>query len=124
MAARPNWTGPLRLAVFSIPAEIHLATDNRADDALGQFYESSKPKRKGRISIDCLHNQCGSTAIMPYGASERPGAPMAAPIAWSEVGTIRGDAHFMLNDCAELIELRSEALLKRWGVADMPLPGN
>src|SRR3546814_8372082 len=45
----------------------------------------SKAKRKGKIFIDWLRNQRGSTAIMPYSARARKGAPVAAPIVW-EIG--------------------------------------
>ena len=43
----------------------------------------AKAKRKGRIFIDWLRNQRGSTAVMPYSARSRSGAPVAAPIAWT-----------------------------------------
>ena len=82
----------------------------------------SKAKRKGRIFIDWLRNQRGSTAILPYSVRARPGAPVAAPIAWSEIGTVKGGGHFTLEDQAYLLERASGTLLKAWGVADQPLP--
>ena len=36
----------------------------------------SKAKRKGKIFIDWLRNQRGSTAILPYSARARSGAPV------------------------------------------------
>jgi bifunctional non-homologous end joining protein LigD len=82
----------------------------------------SKTKRKGRIFIDWLRNQRGSTAILPYSVRARAGAPVAAPIAWGEVGQVEGGGHFSLEDRAELLVRASAALLAGWGVADQPLP--
>ena len=83
----------------------------------------SKAKRKGRIFIDWLRNQRGSTAILPYSVRARPGAPVAVPIAWSEVSEVTGGGHYSLTDRDTLIERASSDLLKGWGVADQPLPG-
>ena len=82
----------------------------------------SKAKRKGRIFIDWLRNQRGSTAILPYSVRARAGAPVAVPIAWSEVGEVEGGGHFSLEDRAELLDRASAPLLAGWGVADQPLP--
>ena len=45
----------------------------------------SKAKRKGRIFIDWLRNERGSTAIAPYSTRSRPGAPVATPVTWDEL---------------------------------------
>ena len=45
----------------------------------------SKAKRKGRIFIDWLRNQRGSTAILPYSVRARAGAPVAIPLNWEEL---------------------------------------
>lgn len=82
----------------------------------------SKAKRKGRIFIDWLRNQRGSTAIMPYSVRAREGAPVAAPVTWSEISELTGGAHYKLEDQPLLIERAGSQLLKGWGMADQPLP--
>ncbi|WP_420145708.1 DNA ligase D [Sphingobium sp.] len=80
----------------------------------------SKAKRKGRIFIDWLRNQRGSTAILPYSARARPGAPIAIPIDWSELARMK-DAHpFSIGDVETL--LKQVAKLKGWGFAAQSLP--
>lgn len=80
----------------------------------------SKAKRKGRIFIDWLRNQRGSTAILPYSARARPGAPVAIPIDWEELDRMK-DAHpFSIDDPDTLLK-RSKGL-KGWGFAAQALP--
>jgi bifunctional non-homologous end joining protein LigD len=80
----------------------------------------SKAKRKDRIFIDWLRNQRGSTAILPYSARARPGAPVAVPIDWDELTDMK-DAHpFGIDDEDELWKRSNK--LKGWGFATQSLP--
>lgn len=48
--------------------------------------ESRKNKRRGRLFLDYLRNSYAQTAVPPYAARARTGAPVAAPLDWDEVG--------------------------------------
>ncbi len=54
----------------------------------------SKAKRKGKIFIDWLRNQRGATAVLPYSARAREGAPVAVPVAWNELKTLTMPTRF------------------------------
>jgi bifunctional non-homologous end joining protein LigD len=81
-----------------------------------------KVNRKGKIFIDYLRNQRGSTAVLPYVARAREGAPVAAPVTWTELRDIDSPKHFTIRDAAELLERATGRALQGWGVADQGLP--
>ncbi|HYI47617.1 MAG TPA: DNA ligase D [Allosphingosinicella sp.] len=83
----------------------------------------AKAKRTGRIFIDYLRNQRGATAIMPYSARAREGAPVAAPINWEELDEMKSGARFSVRDAELLLERASSRLLQGWGEAAQVLPG-
>ena len=82
----------------------------------------SKAKRKGKIFIDWLRNQRGSTAILPYSARAREGAPVAVPIGWDALADVKGGGAWSIKDADELIKRAAGADLKGWGVAAQTLP--
>jgi len=81
-----------------------------------------KAQRKGRIFVDYLRNQRGATAVMPYSARAREGAPVAAPISWEEMETIDKPSHFRITDAKELVKRAGRKALQGWGRADQMLP--
>ncbi|WP_242186814.1 DNA ligase D [Sphingomonas sp. CARO-RG-8B-R24-01] len=82
----------------------------------------SKAKRKGRIFIDWLRNQRGATAVLPYVARARAGAPVAAPVSWTELRALDAANRWSVNDADELIARAASPGLAGWGVADQVLP--
>ena len=82
----------------------------------------SKAKRKGRIFIDWLRNQRGSTAVMPYSARARPHAPVAVPIGWDALAKAESASQFTIDDGTTLLERASAPDLQGWGFAAQTLP--
>jgi bifunctional non-homologous end joining protein LigD len=82
----------------------------------------AKAKRKGRIFLDYLRNQRGSTAVLPYVARARSGAPVAAPVTWTELRDIDSAHRWGVRDGPELLERANSRELAGWGFADQVLP--
>ena len=82
----------------------------------------SKAKRKGKIFIDWLRNQRGSTAIMPYSVRARPGAPVAVPIPWADLKQVDNARVFSMTDSDKLIAGAKGKALAGWGLAEQRLP--
>jgi bifunctional non-homologous end joining protein LigD len=82
----------------------------------------AKVSRKGRIFLDYLRNQRGATAIMPYSARAREGAPVSAPVSWDELDGLESGARFTVRDAALLLERASSRALQGWGEASQALP--
>jgi bifunctional non-homologous end joining protein LigD len=81
-----------------------------------------KEQRKGRIFLDWLRNQRGATAVMPFSARAREGAPVAAPVAWEELDRYESGHHFSIRDSDELLDRASSKRLAGWGKAKQSLP--
>lgn len=58
----------------------------------------SKARRKGRIFIDWLRNERGSTAIAPYSLRARPNAPVAMPLSWRQLASVERANAFTASD--------------------------
>ncbi|HET7358637.1 MAG TPA: DNA ligase D, partial [Rhodanobacteraceae bacterium] len=70
---------------------------------------ASKSRRKGRIFIDYLRNARGSTSVASYSLRARPGAPVAVPLRWEELGRIKGGQAFDIHSLpARLQRLRKD----------------
>jgi bifunctional non-homologous end joining protein LigD len=71
-----------------------------------EFY---KKDRKGRLFVDVMRNAIGATLVAPYSLRGRPGAPLSAPIEWSELDdpALRADG-FRLRDLRERLDRRGD----------------
>jgi len=82
----------------------------------------SKAKRTGKIFVDYLRNQRGATAVLPYSARAREGAPVAVPIAWDELDGFDNAHPFSILDADKLLVRAKDKALAGWGFAEQALP--
>lgn len=64
-----------------------------AADPDGLTTEQRKAKRGNRIFLDTNRNAYGQTAVAPYSPRAVPGAPVAVPLSFDELGRIEPDGH-------------------------------
>ena len=71
--------------------------------------EMSKKKRKGKIFIDWLRNERGATAVCPYSLRARPGAPVATPVRWDELTSLKAaNTYTLANIRQRLSKLKAD----------------
>ncbi|MFI5071120.1 MAG: non-homologous end-joining DNA ligase [Terriglobales bacterium] len=58
----------------------------------------SKAKRRGKIFVDYFRNDYTATAIADFAVRARPGAPVAVPLEWKELGKLRSANQFTIGD--------------------------
>jgi bifunctional non-homologous end joining protein LigD len=86
-----------------------IAEAMEADDP-GRFVSTAaKAKRANRIFVDYLRNSREATAIAPFSTRSRPGAPVAVPLDWRELSTLRSSNQYtVLNITQRLGRLRKD----------------
>jgi len=60
-----------------------------------------KARRHGRIFIDYLRNSREATAIVPYSTRARAGAPVAVPLSWGQLSSLRSANQYTVKDLAQ-----------------------
>jgi bifunctional non-homologous end joining protein LigD len=90
VARGPSWE---RLKAFA-----EAFSDALVAEQPGEFIATmSKARRKGLIFIDWLRNSRGATAVTSWSLRARPGAPVALPIRWEELGRVGASDAFGLR---------------------------
>ena len=75
--------------------------------------KSGPDNRVGRIFIDYLRNGFGATTVAAWSARARPGLGVSVPVAWEELETLQGGAHWTVRTLAPRLEV-GDAAWKDW----------
>jgi bifunctional non-homologous end joining protein LigD len=67
---------------------------------------ATKSKRTKRIFVDYLRDGRGATAVASYSMRGRPGAPVAMPLAWSELAKLTKASSFTIKDVPAKLKRR------------------
>ncbi len=57
----------------------------------------NKEAREGKVFIDYLRNDRGSTTVVAYSTRAKPGAPVSLPVDWKEIRRIKPDQFNIKN---------------------------
>jgi bifunctional non-homologous end joining protein LigD len=81
-----------------------------------------KAARTGKIFIDYLRNGEGASAVAPYSTRARKGAPIALPIDWEELKTLKGGDVFHLEDATKRLKKDPWRAMTKTSIAGQKLP--
>jgi bifunctional non-homologous end joining protein LigD len=89
-----------------------------ASDAPDRFTSvMSKASRQGKIFVDYLRNDRGSTAIAPYSTRAREGATVATTLSWDELSPKVKPAAFHLGTIPDrLTSLKADPWIEIWSI--------
>ncbi len=71
----------------------------------------SKAKRTGKIFIDYFRNDYTATAIADYAVRARPGAPVAMPLEWKELKSLKSASQFTMKDVLKRLKNKTRMRL-------------
>ena len=88
----------------------HAVAASMAEDEPARYLDTAaKARRENRIFVVYLRNSREATAVVPYSSRARAGAPVAMPLAWSELGGLKsGHQYTVQNALARLTRLRQD----------------
>ena len=80
----------------------HIVAASMAKDEPRRYTANPiKSRRHNRVFVDYLRNSREATAIAPYSTRARPGAPVAVPVAWSELSAIKAANQYTVKNLAQ-----------------------
>ncbi len=59
---------------------------------------ATKSRRRHRIFVDYLRNSREATAVAPYSTRARPGAPVAVPVGWNELSSLKSANQYTVRN--------------------------
>ena len=78
-----------------------VAQSMAADDPDRYLAVATKARRNNRIFVDYLRNSREATAVAPYSTRARPGAPVAMPVDWSELGRLKSANQYSVQNAVQ-----------------------
>jgi bifunctional non-homologous end joining protein LigD len=70
----------------------------------------SKAKRTAKIFIDYFRNDYTATAVASYSVRARPGAPVALPLDWNDLKSLKSASQFTIKDVLTRLKKRNAAI--------------
>ena len=71
-----------------------------------RFVAKSGPKnRVGKVFIDYLRNGLGASTVCAWSARARPGLGISVPVAWDELGALKGGDHWTVRTAHERLDV-------------------
>lgn len=92
------WAAALAQEMVAEKPEVYVATITKA-------------KRKGKILIDYFRNDYTATAVAGYSLRARPGAPVAVPLDWEELGRLRSGHDFTIEKTLKCLSRKKPAAI-------------
>jgi bifunctional non-homologous end joining protein LigD len=82
---------PIKPAPWAVAKDFchQVALSMEKDDPDRYLSTATKAQRNNRIFVDYLRKSTEATAIAPYSTRARPGATVAVPVDWSELGSLK-----------------------------------
>ena len=91
---------PIKPAPWAVAKDFchQVALSMEKDDPDRYLSTATKARRNNRIFVDYLRNSTEATAIAPYSTRARPGATVAVPVDWSELGSLKAANQYTVQN--------------------------
>jgi bifunctional non-homologous end joining protein LigD len=98
-----------RLDTGAVKAFAQAAVAHLARTIPSRFVAKSGPaNRVGKVFVDYLRNSHGATTAAAYSARARPGLGVSMPVAWEELGQLKGGAMWNIATAREHLSFQAE----------------